>query len=147
MKIIKKNILNRVIPCEVFLKRLRIRDTDHCPLCQVQVRDSIAHFLFNCETVRVFWRALCSWFNRADNLYLDKINTKEFVFGLPNHKSDIINTILMYTRSYIHRQKFFDNGELDLLQWLGEFREKLKVEKWISTQTGKLRRFSCGIGY
>lgn len=135
-------VLNRVIPCGVFLKRLRIRETDECSLCQV--KDSIAHFLFNCRTIRAFWQGICTWFNNADDLYLNQISAKEFIFGIPkeNHRSAVINTVLAYVRYYIHRQRLFHEGRLDLLQWLREFREKLKIEQWICARSGKTKHFT-----
>lgn len=133
--------INRVLPCKVFLKRLRISETDECNFCQG--RDTIAHFLFNCEIVKPFWQGVCSWFSRADNLYLDRLDVKEFVFGIPkeHHRSSVINTILAHTRYFIHRQKLFHEGKLDLLHWLGEFRDKLRVERWICWRTGKQSLF------
>lgn len=135
-------ILNRVIPCRVFMKRLRITTSDECQFCPT--KDSIAHFLFTCDLVRPFWRGVCSWFYFADDLYLDQLSIKEFVFGLPktHHRSSIINTILMNICFYIQRQKLFHNGQLDLLHWLRELRNKLRVEKWICSRTGKLGQFN-----
>lgn len=134
-------VLNRIIPCKVFLKRIRIADSDTCPFCRG--RDSVAHFLFSCDIVRPFWQGVCSWFNRADELYLDKITPKEYVFGLPkeSHRSDVINPILAHCRYFIHRQKLFHDGNLDLTQWLREFRVKLRVEQWICTKLGKMKQF------
>lgn len=135
-------ILNRVIPCRVFLKRLRISETDECNFCKA--KDTVPHFLFTCEVVRPFWISLCSWFSRADDLYLDQLTTKEFVFGIPKdfHRSGVINPILAFVRYYVHRQKLFHGGSLELIQWLKEFREKLKVEQWISKKIGKMKFFN-----
>lgn len=57
------------------------------------------------------------------------------------HKSHIINVILTHVRSYVHRQKLFFGGQLEMTQWLREFRTKLKVEEWVSSRTGKSERF------
>lgn len=83
------------------------------------------------------------WFRDADNLYLDQLTTQEFVFGVKKecHKSVVINAILLYIRHYIHRQKLFYEGKLELLPWLREFRGKLQIEKWICARTGKARSF------
>lgn len=50
-------ILNRILPCNSYLKQIHIKDSDECSLCG-QV-DSIPHFLRECPTVQTFWRALC----------------------------------------------------------------------------------------
>lgn len=134
--------MNRVIPCNVFLKQLRITDTDECKFCQA--KDSVPHFLSTCEIVKPFWESLGSWFNRADDLYLDQLTTKEIIFGLPkdHHRSSVINPILAYSQYYIHRQKLFHGGKLDLIQWLSEFREKLRVDQWICRRAGRLKHFN-----
>lgn len=135
-------ISHRVIPCNVFLKRLRISDSDLCNYCQA--KDSVPHFFFTCEVVKPFWKTVASWFSSADDLYLHHLSTKEFIFGLPKnyHRSNIINPILAYVRSYIHRQKLFHGGKLDPIQWLREFREKLKAKQWICRKLRKRKHFN-----
>lgn len=132
-------VLHRIIPCRTFLKRLRICETDECQFCQTPKRDSIAHFFFQCEVVRMFWLSVCAWFQAADNLYLSRLSAKEFIFGVPKkaHRSRMINTILTHVRSYIHRQKLFYSANLELLPWLREFRQRLKVDEWICARTAK----------
>lgn len=68
--------------------------------------------------------------------YLEHLTAKEVLFGVPQatHKGKIINTMLLYVRYYIQRQKLFHNGILELLPWLQEFKQKLAVEEWISTK-------------
>lgn len=137
-------LLHRIIPCKVFLKHLRISDTDECTFCQEQKKDTIVHFFFSCEVVQVFWQRLCAWFKTADNLYLDSLTVKEFVFGVPQtyHRSRIVNTILVYLRYYIQRQNLFHGGKLELLLWLREFRQKLWIEEWICATTAKKKAFA-----
>lgn len=135
-------LLNRLLPCNTFLKRLRISETDLCATCKVN--DSIAHFLLNCEKVKPFWDGISTWFRNVDNIYLDRLSLNEKIFGIPKecHKSKIVNTILIYVHHYIHCQKLFHDGNLSLFQWLREFRAKLKVEEWICKKTGKMKQFS-----
>lgn len=136
-------ILNRILPCRVFLKRIKISDTDTCRFCQEQ--DTVAHFLVKCSLVRDFWRGVCKWFGESVNLYLDRLSDGEIVFGLPHscHKSRVINFILVHVRFYIYRQKLYHDGRLSLVQWLTEFRYKLKIEEWISRRIGKPASFHC----
>lgn len=134
-------LINRVIPCGVHLKQLRIRETDLCPLCDQ--RDSVVHFFYKCQKVQDFWDRVCAWFRQTVDLYLDKLSPKEFIFGLPKncHKSGIINTILLQIRFYIFRQKLFHQSDLSLVHWLREFKGKLEMERWICRKMGKPDRF------
>lgn len=139
-------ILNRILPCGVFLKRIRIADSDVCLFCQE--KDTIIHYLMQCNLVRPFWNAVCSWFGNVMGLYLDQLSPKEFLFWLPrgHHRGRIINFILIQIRFYIYRQKLFNAGKLSLMQWLAEFKCKLKIEKWICTRLGKAASFQCWNG-
>lgn len=62
-------ILHRTIPCNVYLKQIRIKDSDWCPFCDES--DTITDFIFSCSNVQPFWEAICAWFRQADDLYLD----------------------------------------------------------------------------
>lgn len=135
-------LINRIIPCGVHLKHLRIRDGNECHLCQET--DTIAHFFFFCRKVSTFWKEVCRWFRNTANLYLDQVTPKEFLFGLPAdaHKSRTINFILIRVRFYIFRQKLFHDSELSCIQWLQEFKSALRVEEWICSRMGRKARFA-----
>lgn len=135
-------VINRIVPCGVHLKQLRIRETEECPLCLH--RDSIVHFFFHCPVVQTFWGHVCAWFRRTADLYLDSLTPKEFMFGLPSpcHKNKIINFILMQVRFFIYRQKLFHNSDLSLTHWLCELRTKLDMEKWICRKLGSPSHFN-----
>lgn len=62
-------IHNRIIPCGVHLKQIRIRDTDECPLCRE--KDTTAHFFFHCRVVSTFWQQICEWFRKATSINLE----------------------------------------------------------------------------
>lgn len=78
-------------------------------------------------------------------MYLDIFSPNEFIFGVPNdfHRGGMINFILIQTRFYIYRQRLFHDGKLCTLQWLAEFRSKLKIEKWVSARLGRAASFQC----
>lgn len=126
-------INNRIAPCGVHLKQIKIKPSDECPLCQQ--RDTLAHFFFHCGRVARFWREICRWFENTVDLRMDRISPKEFLFGVEKdyHKSKIINHILIYIRFYIYRQKLYHDGELSSIQWLQEYKVTLNREKWIYT--------------
>lgn len=139
-------IYNRIAPCGVHLKQIRIRDTNDCPFCQE--KDTTIHFFFHCEKVSSFWRKVCKWFTGATNLYLNRLTPKEFLFGVPKefYRSKIINFTLMHLHFHIFRQKLFHESKLCLLQWLKEFSLSLQVEKWICARSGKKASFNKWTG-
>lgn len=134
-------IINRVVPCNQFLKQIRIKNSDSCDLCG-QV-DSMLHFFFECPSVQTFWSSLCGWFNGVESLALDALSLKHFMFGVPRsfNKEKIVNFILMNTNFFVFRQRLFHEGKLELLQWLREFKVKLLMERHISFSEGRPRLF------
>lgn len=134
-------IINRIIPCNVFLRQLRIRESDLCSFCN-QV-DSVGHFLFSCRIVQSLWNGICTWFERTVDIRLRHISLKEFVFGVPPNSNygKIANYIVLQTKHFVHRQKLFHQGDLRLLHFLQELKIKLKCEKIIHQQEGKNARF------
>lgn len=129
-------ILHRIIPCNAYLTQIRIKDTIWCPFCDET--DTITHFLFTCNKVQPFWRAICLWFRQADNIYLDNITAEEYMWGVQagGHRANLLNAITLLVKFYVYRQKLYFNGELCLLQWLAELRSRLRTEQWISGKTG-----------
>lgn len=134
-------VMNRVIPCNAYLKQIRIKASDECGICG-QV-DSLVHFLFDCPSVHAFWTAICSWFGRVENLMLERLSSKQFVFGVPRStaKAATINFIIMNAKFFILRQRLFHRGKLELLHWLREFKTKLLMERQICLNEGKSHRF------
>lgn len=129
-------VLHRVIPCNNYLKQIRIKEADWCPFCDGT--DTVTHFLFTCAKVRPFSSAVCLWFSQADNLYLDRLTPEEFMWEIDRsaHRASVVNTITLMVKYYIYRQKLYFNGELCLLQWLTEFRTRLQTEQWIRAKIG-----------
>lgn len=108
-------ILHRILPCNVYLTQIRIKDSDWCPYCDES--DTITHFLFSCSKVRPFWEAACAWFKQADDLYLDRLTADEFIWGMDGgaHRATLVNTITLQLKYYIYRQKLYFNRDLCLL--------------------------------
>lgn len=129
-------VIHRILPCGSYLCRIRIKDSDWCEFCDET--DSITHHLFSCAKVKPFWNSICGWFRRTVNLYLDELTAIEYIFGLSKgtHQRDTINAILLATKFYIHRQKLYHKGDLNICQWLLEFKTKLQAERWIRKRTG-----------
>lgn len=75
-------VLHRIIPCNVYLKQIRIKDAEWCQFCDES--DTIVHFLFICAKIQPFWKAVSTWFRDTDDLYLDQLTPAEYIWGLPS---------------------------------------------------------------
>lgn len=135
-------ILNRIIPCGTYLRQIRINQSDLCALCGAQ--DSMPHFFFECPHNQAFWRAVSQWFAGVEDLRLDGLPIKHLLLGVPYQAPNAkkVNTILISVKSFIHRQRLFHQGKLELLHWLKEFRSRLLVEREICARENKSSRFA-----
>lgn len=109
-------VMNRIISCNTYLKQIRIKHSDECDLCG-QV-DSLFHFFFECPEVQTVWAVICAWFDRVENLALQDLPPKQFVFGVTRDtaKETTINYILMNVKFFVFRQKLFHRGRMEFLQ-------------------------------
>lgn len=141
MQSLHYKIINRILPCNVFLRQLRIKETDVCSFCDQL--DSIDHFLFSCKIVQDLWSKICDWFDRTVDLGLRGISIRDIIFGITDNssKSRVANYIVMQTKHFVHRQKLFHQGDLRLLHFLQELKMKLKHEKFIHRQEGRNDKF------
>lgn len=134
-------ICHRIIPCNKFLRNIRIRPDDNCSFCQEQ--DSIQHFLFLCPDTKAFWNTLCNWFATEVDIQID-MSSRSFLFGISvdRPQDKMVNFLLLLVKFYIYRQKLFHQGKFCLLQFLRELRSRLQVEKYILKLENKSSRFA-----
>lgn len=135
-------IINRIIPCGTYLQQIRISQSDTCALCGHS--DTLHHFFYDCPSNVSFWQSIFRWFARVEDLRLEEISIKHLLLGLPQLAPNArkINAILMSVKFFIHRQRLFHQGKLELMHWLAEFRSKLLVEREISRRENRLTRFA-----
>ena len=107
------------------------------------MEDDILHFFLYCPRVAFFWTTLKRWLKNVIGLSIDEEIEEGLLFNNPGKivESKIENFILLNVKFYIYRQRLFHNNHLNVLEWALEFREKLRIEKQICSQEGKLRKF------
>lgn len=134
-------LLHRILPCNKYLRNIRVKDTDLCESCGIT--DSLSHFFFYCQEVVPFWESICHWFYQQTDLPLERVTCKESMLGLPREAPQwrIINVILLNIKFYIYRQKLYHRSVLDITAFLREFRYKLKLEEHICYLEGKPSKF------
>lgn len=81
LKALQFRIMNRIVPCNEFLRCICIKDNDTCDQCGGVV--TLAHLFFACPSVAAFRRAIFAWLDQGEDLHLENITAKQFLFGLP----------------------------------------------------------------
>lgn len=130
-------ILHRFLPCNKYLKNIRIRREDTCSFCTEL--NTTEHFLFACPMVRSFWGKITSWLERETDLRLI-LSTESVIFGVPDtfQHTKVINFIILFTKFFIYQQKLFHQGALDITHFL---HDRLHVEKYLTTLEAKQHLF------
>lgn len=135
-------VLHRTIPCNVYLQRIRVRDSGVCSFCDEV--DDLVHFFYYCPITAKFWDSVALWLeaNSSKIDFPQEIEEPEFLFGIkgPGEELKRLNFILMYGPFYVYKQKVFGNGELDTYKFLVELKNLLLVEKLCCIQEGTLRK-------
>lgn len=134
-------VIHRFLPCNRFLRNIRIIGDDTCSFCDAS--DTIEHFLFTCPTVKTFWRQVVAWFEREADLNLN-ISLKIFLFGIPTKtpQSKVVNFVLLFSKFFIYRQKLFHRGSLELTHFLRDLKVRLQVGRYLTAIAGKRNHFN-----
>lgn len=124
-------IFYRIIPCRVYLYRLKVVDSESCVLCAE--RDDIFHFFFECPSVNDFWDSLATWMGGREGIpeFPQDLTEEEFLLGILEREGDqsLINYIFLFAKFYIYKIRVFALGEPDLMQFLLELKNRLSVER------------------
>jgi hypothetical protein len=82
-------ILHRILPCNNWLKQIKIKDTNICNDCN-QI-DNIQHFLLYCHKIKYwFWLSFNNWWNRTQDNHpiITEKNELYILFGFPGGTED-----------------------------------------------------------
>lgn len=134
-------LIYRLTPCNRYLERIRIKQTDICSFCP-QV-DSITHFFLQCDRVAAFWNNLDSWCLKFMKVRLQNISSTERLLGVTRKLPDarLINWITLKAKFFIQKKKLFHNGEISLIAFLAEVKDSLRTERNACLQEGRLWKF------
>ena len=105
---IQWKILHRIYPTNVYLCKIRIRNTDICEQCSHNVADTLEHFFATCKTVLVLWKHIE---NIASAYYSKRIvlTVKDKLLGHrvdePLAKFDLLNKLIMVAKVSISKFK------------------------------------------
>lgn len=138
-------VLNKIIPCNVYLKQLRVKDSEECSFCHG--RDDLYHYFYGCNDTAVFWKGVCKWLKNNSAVITVPRNIPELEFLLGIVDTDEIdfrlNFILMLGKFYVYREKIFGDGLLEPYKFLVELKAVLNTERIICLKEGKLvKKFS-----
>jgi exonuclease III len=140
MKAFQFKVLNNLIPCNLYLKRIGKSDTDKCPICNEL--DDITHFLAACPETALAWKQLERWWNAMTNQN-KVIDEKSIMIGAemygPMHEQ--WNLIIMATKWRIYANKIMGQSTC-LYQILCAIRNMLNINKLIANKIGRVENYT-----
>lgn len=142
LQALQYKIFHRIIPCRRYLNIIGIAPSEKCLFCPEV--DTIQHFFLECPVAKRLWSKIADWFRRIDGPDLVALAAEEIILGatLPSKTAPMINFITLFTKAFIFRQKLFHGGEMGLIGWLGEFKKKLQVERYICGREDRMGKFA-----
>lgn len=137
-------IAHRIVTCNKFLCDIWMREDGACERCNKP--DTVVHFFVECPLVQAFWVKLDEWCEKHIEVNLSFLTKTEKVLGMTNKNGNprtfkIINWLLLTAKFYIHRQRLFYKGELSLIAYLAEVRNKIITERMACRWEGKPQKF------
>ena len=97
-------ILNRILPCNESLYRMKIKSSPKCDVCTET--ESLEHLLYLCNYTKQFWVTLSNWINTCLNMSIT-LSEVNVLFGIHGNKEEnrVLNFVIMQAKWYIYKSK------------------------------------------
>jgi hypothetical protein len=129
-------ILYNLIPCNLYLNRIRRSDSNKCDLCKKL--DDLGHYFYECQPVHTFWNRFGQWWHgmTGENIVIDK---KMCIFGTVDNsiKNKLLNACIIIAKWYIFKMKL-DQAEIFFYKFLCDLKYYIITEKTIALRNNKL---------
>ena len=138
MKAFQFKILNNIVPCNLYLKRIGRSDTDKCPSCNEL--DDLGHYFVVCPETRLVWNQLSNWWKNVANQEVT-LTERDILLGLESRPVKLImqsqlDDIIMATK-----WKIYANKQLGIdtcfYQILCAIRSMIAIQKTIAVRNDK----------
>jgi hypothetical protein len=143
LKSFQFKILNDLIPCNLYLKRIGKSDTDRCPKCNLL--EDITHYLSECPSTKSTWQQLMRWWKGVTEQEV-VLTTRDIILGLSQRTEKIImkeqlDDIIMTTKWKIHANKQLGEATC-LYQILYNIKSMLQIQKLIANKNTKMTKYN-----
>jgi hypothetical protein len=137
IKAFQYKTLFNLLPCNLYLNRIKRSDTDRCDMCGIL--DDIPHYLLECPQVRNFWDSFSRWWSGwNDNDII--INRQNILAGKLGKKQEMLNACILLGKWHIYRNKL--NQEcIFFYKFLCDLKYYLSIEKTIALRNNKLTNY------
>jgi hypothetical protein len=107
LKAFQFKILNNLLPCNLYLKRIGKSETDKCLTCNKL--EDITHYLADCPASKELWKGLSIWWKEIGEQEIN-IEERDIILGLSSRKEATkmqyqLNCIILAAKRTIHAKK------------------------------------------
>lgn len=138
-------IMHRIIPCKVYLKQIKVCQSDLCTACNE--KEDILHFFYECSKVEEFWQNLFNWWEAfVPHFEIPELTEESFLLGFVDALEDIslFNYVLLYAKFYVYKRQIYHEGKMELFEFLSELKFRMRIERSCCFSDGSFdRRFSA----
>jgi hypothetical protein len=133
-------ILFNLIPCNLYLNRIKRCDTNKCARCQEL--DDLAHYLYQCAETRIFWNSFTNWWNNKTNDKI-KLSEKDVMVGVLDEKGryDTLNACIILAKWHIYKNKLNESA-IFLYKFLCDLKYYLIIEKTIAIRNQRTTQYN-----
>jgi hypothetical protein len=139
-KTFQYKILFNLIPCNLYLHRIKRSDTNLCITCNKL--DDLEHYIYECNQVKPIWISFKNWWNNIthENIELryDKVLAGFLEAPL---KNQALNACIIMVKWYIYKSKL-NESQLFFYQFLCDLRYFINIEKIIAIRSNKLQKYT-----
>jgi hypothetical protein len=138
MKAFQFKILNNIIPCNLYLKRIGRSDTDKCPTCN-ELED-LSHYMVYCQDTGEIWKQLSRWWQGITNQNVT-LTEPDIMIGLQKRPEKLrmheqLDDIILAVKWKIYANKQQGQGTC-LYQVLCAIENMIRIEKLIAARRCK----------
>jgi hypothetical protein len=141
LKAFQFKILNNVIPCNSYLKKIGKSETDKCPSCN-EIEDLVQYFI-GCPLATNIWLQIRRWWKGITGQDIN-FSEQDIILGLKQRnfkidKQEQLNRIMMIVKWKIHANKQLGQ-ESWLHQILNNIKQMIKIEEIIAAKHNKQKK-------
>jgi hypothetical protein len=141
LKAFQFKILNNIIPCNHYLKKIGKSTTEKCPSCNET--EDLVHYFVGCHKATNIWLQIRRWWTGITGQDV-AFTERDIILGLEKRKVKIIkqeqlNKIIMTIKWKIHANKQLGQETL-LYQILNNIRQMIRIEEIIAAKNDKYKK-------
>jgi hypothetical protein len=140
IKAFQYKLLYNLLPCNLYLHRIKRSDTDKCNDCQIL--DNAAHYLFECDQLKIFWNSFGRWWKNWTNetITISKQTVLAGVLG-KSQRYKQINACILLAKWHIYKTKL-NQTNVCFYKFLCDLKYYLIIEKTIALRNNKITSYT-----